>query len=170
MQVIGKGMFTTAYRYGPKKVLLKTVDPVKEAMANGYFPNTNLFPKLTYLGKDYGLYVTTYYPKCRSLKKSLKPSHYAFYRELCDLYYENCWTPNKPDMLRPLFKKIKCSRKRKHMIDAVEACMLYGPDVCFEISPRNVAVSSTGGLILLDVFFMKSTLLNVMSGKLRYHH
>jgi len=44
------------------------------------------------------------------------------------------------------------------LIDAVSALTNYGSDICFEISPRNIAVTKTGNLILLDCFFMRSKL------------
>jgi hypothetical protein len=50
------------------------------------------------------------------------------------------------------------------MLDALDACANYGNDVCFEISPRNVAVKN-GKLVLMDCFFMADKLQEIQAEK-----
>lgn len=157
MRQIGKGSFTTAYLKPDKKVvLLKSCDPIKECMAYGWFPNSRLFPKVSF-GEQDGTYLMKYYPKVSSLKQALVPKDYALYLELKNLWKQ---MPNGAGFNEVLavFKLISNRHTRKIMIEALEACGNYGSDVVFEISPRNVAVSPTGRLILLDCFFMRSKL------------
>lgn len=158
MRQIGRGTFTTAYLRDDGKVLLKSIDPIKECMAEGYFPDSHLFPKIKFTDK-YNEYLTTYYPRKKSLLQSLKPSHYEFYKELCTLYHNETYSTRGLWDIIETFSHIKCKRKREILTRAAEACCNYvsPEDLFFEISPRNVAVSKTGGLILLDVFFCRNT-------------
>lgn len=158
MKKIGEGSFTKAYLMDDGRVFLDSCDPIKEVMAQGWFPNSNLFPKLKFFNNTIGKYTMRYYPKQKSLKNTLKPSHYAFYKELRGIFQRSFYTE---ETAVEHMKKIKCPRKRRIMIDAVEACMVFGPDVFFEISPRNVAVSDTGGLVLMDCFLLQSKLTEV---------
>ena len=161
---IGRGMFSTVYRKNAKTVLIKSIDPVKECMAIGWFPSSRMFPKTTrvaILDDDQGaaLYEQRYYPKAKSLKAALKPTEWEFYQELRETqsninhflgdYYKAL------DSLRSLIKALpgKYARKKSALLGAIDALTNYGPDIRFEISPRNVAVHN-GRLILLDCFFM----------------
>ena len=166
MQLIGKGSFTKAYRKDKTTVLLKSDDPIKECMSMGWFPDSRLFPKI--IRTDFGEYEMKYYEKVSSLKKSLTETHYEMYEELRKVSKNIKRTSNIYDGLfnvRDGFKMIKDRRLKEIMIRAVEACSNYGSDVEFEISPRNVAVTKTGKLILLDCFFMKSKALNIRKTK-----
>ena len=161
MKFLNKGSFTTAYLLNNGRVYLKSCDPVKECMANGWFPKSNLFPKINFFGNEIGEYEMRYYPRVRSLKNSLKPSHYEFYKELRKIHERIFWDGKD---VRDSLKTIKCRRKRQILIDAAEACMAYG-EVAFEISPRNVATSPTGGLVLMDCFFIREKLEEVYKSK-----
>ena len=167
MEQIGKGAFTTCYRQTNTKVLLKTTDPVKECMAHGWFPSSHLFPKVEYVGSkgDKRLYTMNYYHKRSSLKKSLKPSHWKDSQLLRAIMNEfNPFSIDKYSRYShwyKVFSKIKKRSLREALIGALEALSNYGSDINFEISPRNVAVSPTGGLVLLDCFFMSSALKRV---------
>lgn len=152
LKKIGKGTFTTAYLRNDGKVLLKTSDPIKECMAHGWFPKSHLFPTITF-GKGHDEYIMRYYPRGLSLKKNLKPKEYQFYLELRAIFANFKFDYSDKELLAG-FKTIKCSRRRRIMVEAHEACRNYGEGVKFEISPRNVAVSPTGNLVLLDCFFM----------------
>ena len=166
MQLIGKGSFTKAYRKDKTTVLLKSDDPIKECMSMGWFPDSRLFPKI--IRTDCGEYEMKYYEKVSSLKKSLTDTHYEIYKELRKVSENIERTSNIYDGLFNVidgFKMIKDRRLKEIMIRAVEACSNYGSDVEFEISPRNVAVTKTGKLILLDCFFMKSKALNIRKTK-----
>lgn len=156
MKQIGKGTFTTAYRKNSTTVLLKSCDPIKECMANGWFPNSHLFPTVKKVGD--GLYEMNYYHRVRSLKKSLKPTHYNTYKLLRAVHTFGVSTRprGKENMYNhwyKAFKGIRNKQLRDTLQSALGACLNYGSDIGFEISPRNVAVSKTGGLVLLDCFF-----------------
>lgn len=158
MELIGKGTFSKVYLKSKSKVIIKSTCPIKECIANGWFPKTALFPTLKRLG--YQEYECRYYPKVTSLKTALEPDQYVLYKELKRLSH----TEYRADVAAwyKVFPKITNRRIRQHLQDAVEACANYGSDVMFEISPRNVAVHN-GKLVLLDVFFIKSHLTRVKS-------
>lgn len=163
LPLIGRGMFSTVYRKNAKTVLIKSVDPVKECMAMGWFPSSRMFPKTTrvaLLDGDQGtaLYEQRYYPKAKSLKAALKPAEWEFYQELRDVQcrYNYGWDDYKAlDSLQSLISNLpsKYARKKAALLGAIDALTDYGPDIRFEISPRNVAAHN-GNLILLDCFFM----------------
>jgi len=157
LKLIGKGAFTKCYlKPCGKKVYLESVDPIKEIMALGWFPDSHLFPTVNFDGDGYEM---KYYPKVKSLKNSLKPKHWELYKELRELRVDN--PRNKYDLYTLWFKefgKIKNTSVRRHLRSALESACNTGTDTGFEISPRNVAVSSTGGLVLLDCFYNISIL------------
>lgn len=166
MEQIGKGAFSTVYQKTTKTVLIKSDDFAKECMSNGWFPNTPMFPTLEHVGTsndgDFQFYECSYYPKVKSLKKSLLPSEYEFYQVLRKIFKNfSCW--HNDYMLfskwHEAFDKIpnKFSHKRKMLKEALDAMGNYGTEICFEISPRNVAVKNKR-LILLDCFFVRSQL------------
>ena len=90
LKQIGKGAFSTVYKKGTNKVLIKSCDNVKECMSMGWFPNSKMFPKIKRVGvSDCGqfqFYEEKFYPKTRSLKQDLLPSEYEFYLNLFVLY------------------------------------------------------------------------------------
>ena len=164
LPLIGRGMFSTVYRKNAKTVLIRSVDPVKECMAMGWFPSSRMFPKTTrvaLLDDDQGtaLYEQRYYPKVKSLKAALKPAEWEFYQGLREMQgnINRLLDDYKAlDSLQSLIKALpgKYARKKSALLGAIDALTNYGPDIRFEISPRNVAVHN-GSLILLDCFFMK---------------
>lgn len=161
---IGQGSFSNVFRKGnSKEVLIISNDPVKECMSFGWFPKTRLFPTIARV--DYGeatsTYKMKYYEKVTAPKKQLNARAYELYKELRALHPIFTLTRTK----RPTcfywideFKKLKNKNVRQILIEAVESLMNYGDDVCFEISPRNIATTKTGNLILLDCFFLHSQL------------
>lgn len=154
MKLIGKGSFTKCYlKSCGKKVYLDSVDPIKECMAYGWFPKSKYFPVVKFEGEGYTM---KYYPKVKSLKQNLKPAQYVIYKQLRDLYRNN--NTHGYFNLRETFQKLPKSTIKARLLEALEACTNYGQDICFEISPRNIAVSSTGNLILLDCFYLQSEL------------
>ena len=163
LPLIGRGTFSTVYRKNAKTVLIKSIDPVKECMAMGWFPNSRMFPKTTrvaILNDDQGtvLYEQRYYPKTKSLKASLKPTEWEFYQEMRKAQNQVLYFPDDYkalDSLQSLIKALpsKYARKKAALLGAIDALTNYGADIRFEISPRNVAVHN-GRLILLDCFFM----------------
>ena len=51
----------------------------------------------------------------------------------------------------------KFAEEKEAICAHIQGLRDYGEDICFEISPRNVAVDN-GKLILLDCFFKRSAL------------
>ena len=168
MKLIGKGAFTKAYLTEDNKVFLRTVDPIKECMAYGWFPECYLFPTVE-LTDEIGEYTMEYYPKVSSIKNNVSPRQWRLYQALRKLDY---YTGRNPNMMQDHWHKQFDSlpsefRKEKEMLKhALDACANYGSDVCFEISPRNIATKGNK-LVLLDCFFMSSKLNEVRWGSLR---
>ena len=133
------------------KVRLHSNDPVKECMSAGFFPDSRLFPKIVRVGD--GEYDTKYYPKVSSLKNTLVPLHYEYYKLLREV--QNTFGMMSPydgySVLCKSFSKLPKYLK-DNLQEAIDGLVNYGSDIKFEISPRNVAVTKTGKLILLDCF------------------
>lgn len=164
MKQIGKGAFSTVYRMNKHKVLIKSCCNAKECMSMGWFPETPLFPTLERIGTsdcgEFFFYTEKYYEKVRSLKYNLTAFEYGFYKELKELFFSFVMPENKHNLIdawREQFAKLpnKYHHKRRMLMEAVDAMGNYGSDVCFEISPRNVAVQGKK-LVLIDCFFMHS--------------
>jgi len=159
-ELVGKGSFSTVYRKSEKEVLIFSNDKVKECMSLGFFPSCRLFPKVintnnTILEKP--VYTMKYYKKVSSLKNTLEPKEYSFYKELRKLYNDNlCIGYNN---LYKLFNSLpsKYKYKKSLLLNALNGLINYGDDMRFEISPRNVTVNN-GKLILLDCFYFSSQL------------
>lgn len=174
MKLIGKGSFTKCYLLPcGSRVQLISRDPVKEAMARDWFPESELFPKVDYV--DLGVYEMDYFEPVRSIKQNLIAGHWQLYKELRDLFLNNnpginCFNPN--DLYHLWYKVFEEQAERyapgsfmfesyQDIMMALDACANYGSDVVFEISPRNIRIKE-GKLILLDCFFMHSAF---MEGK-----
>ncbi len=161
MKLIGKGTFSKVYLKGNDEVLIVSRDKVKQAMSEMHWPSSRLFPRIRKEGEGQNgtsLYTSKYYPRVRNLKNSLEPKEWELYRYLQDL---DRW-PSRADMSkgnrwRSLFSSIPWRGKREALLAALDCLRMYGDDVCFEISPRNVAVHR-GKLVLLDCFFFYSQL------------
>lgn len=168
MKVIGKGLFSTAYKKNNKKALIKSCCPMKEAMALGFFPNSRLFPRVTQV--DFQEYEMPLYTKRKSLKKSLVPQDWELYKELKELF-ESQWAAaaapreSRYAHWRKAFKTIKNKRARTALLEALDGCANYTQNIGFEVSPRNVAVTESGRLVLLDVFFSIDTMRDVRNRK-----
>lgn len=169
MRKIGRGMFSTAYLKNKNTVLIKTTDKAKLCMSERLFPKSRMFPKLKKIDitNNYCFYEMEYYPRVGSLRKALLPEEFEFYQILRKLKKEkmasSAFDYNKSydwrAFFRMVWKKIpaKFAYKRKILLQALDTMYCYGQDVCFEISPRNVAVKN-GKLILLDCFFFENDL------------
>lgn len=164
MKLLGKGAFTSCYKKSNTRVLLESSCPIKECMSLGWFPSSELFPKIYFADDNRtNTYEMKYYPKVSSLKQNLKPAQWEIYKQLREITLDYSIVKTKYDYANGYissFKKLKNKRLSDTMIEAMEACMNYGSDIGFEISPRNVAVNK-GNLILLDCFFHVSTLLEI---------
>lgn len=158
---IGSGAFTKAYLMENGRVLLRSCDPIKEAMAYGWFPKSEYFPEVVVL--DEGVYEMQYYPKVRALKGALAAEQYAVYKSLRALFNEYRWRCKDYFDWYKVFEQEATDEFGvpddvvRVILEALDACSNYDTSVRFEISPRNVAVQD-GQLILLDCFYLQSTL------------
>lgn len=151
LKQIGKGMFSTAYKMSSTKVLIRSIDPCKEAMAHGWFPNTRLFPKVQFNGNNHGEYIMKYLKPVRSPKKDLNPKAYELYLELKDFQK----AVHAGFGFIHALKYITNKTVRKHIQDAYQTLRNYEGNVYFEISPRNINATKSGNLILRDCFFLQ---------------
>jgi hypothetical protein len=162
MKQLGKGAFSTAYLQNDGSVLIKTVDRVKEAMANGFFPSHRLFPTLEHVdsGDVYQYYKMKFFPKVGSLKKGLTSRQYRLYKVLYDLQAPDCEYNDRHQEWHKIFDTLPSEFKaeREAIQDAMNGLSNYGTDISFEISPRNVAIQGRK-LILLDCFFLVNDLI-----------
>lgn len=158
LKKIGQGAFSTVWKKDNKTVLIKSSDNVKVCFSLGWCGNSRLFPKLKriMIDDDFSFYECKFYEKVSSLKNNLLPEEYAFYLELRK--FSACFGMDYYK-LYDLFNALPAqyNGKKKALLSALEGLINYGSDICFEISPRNVAVEK-GELILLDCFFFRSQL------------
>ena len=159
MKLIGQGSFSRVYLKDADEVLIVSRDKVKAAMSECYWPNSRLFPRIKYVGENVNgtsTYSSRYYPRVRSLKLSLEPKEWEFYLFLRSL---DRWPERhyEYEHLSKQFSSIPWRSKRENMLKALDCLRMYSDDICFEISPRNVAVWK-GKLILLDTFFFRHQL------------
>lgn len=86
LQLLGAGAFTKAYLdTSTNKVILRTVCPVKVAVAEGiYVSQGYLLPKSRVIENDgeRAVIEMEYFARPRSLKSALKPSHWELYQWL----------------------------------------------------------------------------------------
>lgn len=163
MKQIGRGAFSTVYQKSKNKVLIKSRDHVKECMAFGWFPNTPLFPSIERVGVsdcgEFQFYEEKYYPKVKSLKNTLSAFEWEFYQELRKLSARFINPYELIDRWREQIESLpnKFHHKKRMLLEAIDGLVNYGSDICFEISPRNVAVHGKK-LVLLDCFFLRSQL------------
>lgn len=163
-KLIGQGAFTKAFLLESGKVELHSCDPVKECMAHGWFSDHRLFPQIKFTDKD-EVYLMKYYPKVKSLKNNLTTRQWKLYNVLREVMNEHnrltrgVSPANFNYKLHDALDKMPSEfREERYAIkEAVDGLGNYGTDICFEISPRNVAVSG-GKLIMLDCFFMLSAI------------
>ncbi len=159
LKLIGKGAFTKCYKLNDTTVLLKSIDPIKECMTHGWFPDSELFPKVEFSSID-GCYEMEFFPRVSSLKNNLDADQYQIYKDLREVFNNLETSINIRQgysLIYKGFEQLDNEELKEIMLEALDACSNCGSDVGFEISPRNVAVKN-GKLILLDVFFMKSAL------------
>lgn len=164
MKCIGKGAFSTVYQKSKKTVLIKSQDNVKECMSLGWFPDSNLFPKIEKVATSdcgqFQFYEEKFYPKVRSLKNNLSSFDWEFYRALKNISDSNHMTDCDECREAIALLPNKFHHKRTMILEAIDALTNYGSDVCFEISPRNVAIHGKK-LVLLDCFFMRRDLVKI---------
>jgi hypothetical protein len=157
LPLVGRGAFSRVYKKDARTVLIVSRDKAKEAMASAEWPPSRLFPRIKKISEGY--YEALYYPKVRSLKETLKPRHYALYRHLVALSSSYTLGCGYRSLHSGFSQNLKGYRsQREAILGALDALANYSSDVCFEISPRNVATTPSGNLILLDCFFFRHQL------------
>lgn len=165
LKCIGKGAFSTVYQKNKNTVLIKSNDNVKECMSLGWFSNSKLFPSIECVGTsdcgEFKFYEEKFYPKVKGLKNVISAFEYEFYKALRNLKtpHYNARNYDNLDHWREQFESLpgKFHVKKTALLEALDGLSNYGTDICFEISPRNVATQGKK-LVLLDCFFMAKDL------------
>lgn len=154
MKRIGKGLFSTAYRSGENgRVYLKSCDPIKECMAHGWFPKSDRFPIVEFSDVDGFDYVMDYLKPSKAIIKNLLPDERESYRLLRETMH--CQSEHDNLVSRVLDFSKRFAELGEVIHEALDGCVNYGSDICFEISPRN-SRAINGKLVLVDCFFIKS--------------
>ncbi|GGE71441.1 hypothetical protein [Klebsiella phage KL01] len=162
MKLIGKGAFTKAYLLDNGRVQLHSCCPFKECMAHGWFPESDLFPKLTFI--DVGVYEMDYLTSVTAPKRQLNEASYKLYKAL-QLVYGDYDAIDYFSIYKSMEKHLEGFKELEEVLEALDACSNWGTDIGFEISPRNISVDDKGNLILADCFFHRPTLTEVRSRK-----
>jgi hypothetical protein len=161
---VKRGSRTKAFIFSDK-VLLRTIDPVKECMALGWFPDSELFPEVKMtdfedLDDSFQVFESPVYLQGRSMKSLVcKEDWEEVYLPLKQIFQTMSWGFRSSDWHYAFINAVdNCVGLRYNVKDAVkkayEGCMNFSERVKFEISPRNIAATEDGKLILLDCFFI----------------
>ncbi len=180
LKLVGKGVFTKAYTSPaePDTCYLVSSDPAKECLALFGYSTTmpNLFPKLErieYLNSGDNVFKTKFYARSTSLKSALDEDQYELFKALVSMHRSvNIWGVKDYDLADKYYKALNDLKTKKPCFEiyiealqeAIDSLCNYGTDVLFEISPRNVRAEN-GKLVLLDVFFFRSKLREVIYSK-----
>ncbi len=158
--VIGRGQFTRVYGGERGRVVIVTIDPLKEAYAMDWLPDTPLFPRFESEGHDREYRSVYTAPRLDvgskipgGLRGVLRPRQWRLYQALrrctgcigTGAQWDNA---RRFDSLPAEF-----SREREYMREAIDCMHNWCSRVGFEVSPRNVAATAGGSLVLFDVFF-----------------
>lgn len=157
---VKKGHFTTAYLYQEQaKVILKSRCYIKECMALGWFPYNELFPSIKFADIEYDVntefkvYDMPLYVHGQSVKSNVcKEDYEGIYIPLRKIQY----VIDYADFEEQLTTVGVSEDVKEALLEAYSVCTNCGSDVGWEISPRNVAATADGKLILLDCFYIKS--------------
>jgi hypothetical protein len=163
---VKRGSRTKVYIFNDK-ALLRTIDPVKECMALGWFPDHELFPEVKRtdfedLDDSFQVFESPVYLQGSSMKQLVcKEAWEEVYLPLRRMFLTMSWGFRshewKFSFLNAINNCVGLREEVKEPIkEAYEACMNFSESekVKFEISPRNIAATEDGKLILLDCFFM----------------
>ena len=156
MKIIGKGSFTKAYLADNGKVYLKTEDPAKELLAMGWLEESKYLPKISDSDIDGYDYVTDFsapISKIGGMKNfsEVGKDQYRLCREIGSKMHRNI-SHDKIIQIAETFLKDH-PELLATIVDFIENFCNYTQNVGFEVSPRNVSVTSDGELLLLDCFF-----------------
>jgi hypothetical protein len=161
---VKRGSRTKAFIFSDK-VLLRTLDQVKECMALGWFPDSELFPEVKRtdfedIDDSFKVFESPVYLQGRSMKSLVcKEDWEEVYLPLVQLYRTIVWSSYPQNWNTRFIDAVdNCVGLREDakepIKEAYEACMNFSQKVKFEISPRNIAATEGGKLILLDCFFI----------------
>jgi hypothetical protein len=161
---VKRGSRTKAFIFNDK-VLLRTIDQVKECMALGWFPDSELFPEVKKtdfedIDESYQVFESPVYLQGRSMKALVcKEDWEEVYLPLRQMYQTMYWGFHSHDWHYSFLNAVNnCvglrEEAKKPIKEAYEACRNFSEKVKFEISPRNIAATEDGNLILLDCFFI----------------
>jgi len=163
LKLIGQGSFSRVYKLDEETVLIRSRDPAKECYSM-YQMESDRFPILEYMGDDerdkrFSFYKSKFY-KRQPLKSSLRPEEYELYKALKTMWHQSFGQQRPDDGYNFWYEEVgKLPDKFATEVEGIRDCLgslaNWGSDICFEISPRNVAVDD-GRLILLDCFFFDS--------------
>lgn len=172
-KLIGKGLFSKVYEAPSNKVIIESVDSVKECFAIFGSPNRLIAPitRLDYsIASINSLSVSRYemqrFEKITAPKRQLNTKGYELYKEL--RFYVN----NEVGIydIRSALSRAKISNFDRDRLNCiVDVLSDYGEDMAFEISPRNIAASKTGRLILLDCFFFFNEMIKMKNRTFRIY-
>jgi hypothetical protein len=162
---VKRGTYTKAYIY-TNKVLLRTTDPVKECISFDWFPDSSLFPEVKRTDFEdndelYNIYESPLYLQGRSMKSLICTEDWnEVYLPLRSLQNTILWGWDSNNWYYKFIEAVDaCEGLRKDakedIKEAYTACMNYSTRVRFEISPRNIAATREGNLVLLDCFYIK---------------
>lgn len=161
MEKIGRGSFSTVYKKNNNTVLIKSLDPIKECMSLGWFPKSRYFANIKRMSvnDDYSFYEMKLFEKVRAPKQVLKPTEYKKYLQLRAVANSFFDSKNYYNCFKKSLQELVSDKKLiQAILDAHNACSNYSEKVRFEISPRNIAATKSGNLILLDCFFCRDML------------
>ena len=162
---VKRGSFTTCYVFD-NNVLLKSRDVVKECIANGWFPDSEHLPEIARCNLEADdsyntrCYESPRYVTNRSVKSIVcEKDYHEIYLPLVKMFKDAPWHGlSHGERQIEFHTAIDCSTVRddiKGIIkDCYDALLSYDHCVGFEISPRNVAATQPGTLILLDCFYI----------------
>lgn len=163
---IAKGQFTNVYEHSdPSKVYILTVDPTKDCYQ---IFDCVLFPKLVYLdtvtspkslrkyNEDARVYEGDKLSRCTNQKLITNKEELSIYKQLLAYGHAHSYT-----RIAKMFESIECSKVYKEELLYGLSCVINfvePDDLCFEISRRNVMLTSEGRLVLNDILFDAKTM------------
>lgn len=155
MKLIGKGAFTKAYLLDNGKVQLHSCCPIKEVMSLGWFPESRLFPTISRVDSE--VYEMDYLTRVTAPKRQLCEGDYKLYKALQVVDYDHS-AGDYHGIYKSLEKNLAGFAELEEILEALDGCSNIGSEIGFEISPRNIAVTADGHLIMADCFFCIKTL------------
>lgn len=181
LQKLGAGAFSTAYKKNAKTCLVYSTCYMKECMSLGWFPKNRLFPVVARLEfglgpqGEHALYSMPLLRRVTAPTTQLNATSLKLYRELRKVAADFSLEYSRDaisygvvigsNFSACLKKHVTSHAKREALQDAYAACNSYSLSIVFECSPRNIAVSPSGGLILADCFYCAEQLQRIRQAK-----